>query len=113
MKTQELLAQNAEVLDQVNSYDITATHQQAGFTAFLLIEEMSELTKEIIKIYMRGEDDRWAEFHEELADVILLLDQVVRMADSEQLDQALKYKMNRFLERYGSRSKGPEVTETR
>lgn len=113
MKTADFLKQNEEQLDIVNSYDVTASHQQSGFTALLLVEEMSELTKEIIKIFVRGKDDRWDEFYEELADVVLLLDQVVRIADSEKLDTCLKYKMGRFLERYGSRSKKPNTEEKR
>lgn len=113
MKTQELLAQNEQMLDTVNSYDATCSHQQSGFTALLLVEEMSELTKEIVKIFVRGKDDRWDEFYEELADVVLLLDQVVRIGDSELLDQKLKYKMNRFIERYGARSKHPGTKEQR
>lgn len=113
MKTQELLAQNEQMLDTVNSYDQNCTHQQAGFTALLLVEEMSELTKEIVKIFVRGKEDRWEEFYEELADVVLLLDQVVRIADSEKLDSNLKFKMARFIERYGARSKGPDSEEQR
>lgn len=113
MKTADLLTQNDGALDLVNSYDCTATHQQSGFTALLLVEEMSELTKEIVKIFVRGKEDRWDEFYEELADVVLLLDQVVRIADSDKLDAALKYKMNRFIERYGARSKAPDTKEIR
>lgn len=113
MKTQDLLKQNEETLDLVNSYDATATHQQSGFTALLLVEEMSELTKEIVKIFVRGKEDRWDEFYEELADVVLLLDQVVRIADAETLDTCLKYKMRRFLDRYGARSKSPTTEESR
>lgn len=105
MKTEALLKQNESMLDQVNSYDQDCTHGEAGFTALLLVEEMSELTKEIVKIFVRGKEDRWDEFYEELADVVLLLDQVVRIADSERLDGALKYKMQRFIDRYGSRTK--------
>lgn len=109
MKTQNLLKRNLAMLDAVNSYDHTASHEQAGFTALLLVEEMSELTQEIIKIFVRGKDDRWNEFYEELADVLLLLDQVVRIADPERLDSALKNKMGRFIERYGARSKGGQT----
>jgi len=64
-----------------------------------LVEEMSELTKEIIKIYVRDKE-RGEEFHEELADVILLLDQAVRLADPFLLHQKIEYKINRFKERY-------------
>lgn len=64
-----------------------------------LVEEMSELTQEIIKKDVRNQD-RIEEFHEELADVILLLDQCVRCADAEWLFSKMEYKINRFKERH-------------
>lgn len=86
-------------LSEINTLNYNSLPLSKAQVSLHLVEEMSELTKEIIKIYVRGKD-RKEEFHEELADVILLLDQAVRIADPELLFQKMEYKINRFKERY-------------
>ena len=60
-----------------------------------LVEEMSELTKVIIKTYVFNKD-REAALYEETADVILLLDQAVRLLDRDALVEVIKVKIDKF-----------------
>lgn len=87
-------------LASINTLRSSASLDKKSSVHLHLVEEMSELTQEIIKIYVRHKDDRSESFHEELADVILLLDQVVRMSDHAMLFEKMEYKINRFKERY-------------
>lgn len=89
----------ANGLESINTLDVYALPQKKAGVSLHLVEEMSELTQEIVKIHVCGKE-REEEFHEELADVILLLDQVVRISNPELLFQKMEYKINRFKERY-------------
>ena len=101
MNLQELMEKNRGLLAKVNTLDENASPRQVAFTEGLLIEEMSELTKELMKIHNRGKDRR-EQAIEELADVILLIDQCVRFIDPQELQKWLQFKGNRYLERYGN-----------
>lgn len=101
MNLHEIAGNNGHHLNAINTLGPAAVTQAKAFSNLLLVEEMSELTKEIVKIYARGKDDRWPEYYEELADVILVLDQIVRMANAQQLQDALLHKISRYYDRYG------------
>jgi NTP pyrophosphatase (non-canonical NTP hydrolase) len=102
MKLESFLNLHDRQLSRINTQTASTSKEKKGFAALLLVEEMAELTQEIVKIYVRNKTDRDKNFHEELADVILVLDQIVRHADQVLLDQKLCYKMNRYEERYGA-----------
>lgn len=101
MNLQQLLDRNQTLLGRCNTYDQNTVRSAQGFSRLLLVEEMCELTQQIIKIDVRGKTDCDDSYHEELADVVFLLDQAVRMADAAKLEAQLQFKMNRFQERYG------------
>ena len=66
-----------------------------------VIEEMSELTKEICK-YIRGNDNE-IEIAEEVADVMIMIEQIVYLFGiDDKVDKMIDYKLNRQLRRMDS-----------
>lgn len=85
-----------------------------GYKAQLLmaIEEMSELTKEICKGF-RGQENKQA-IIEEIADVSLMLDQLVLLYSSKEEIEAIKQrKIERTLERIANKNDLPPIYQKR
>ncbi|MDY6407390.1 MAG: hypothetical protein SPL08_01620 [Pseudomonadota bacterium] len=62
----------------------------------MLLEEMSELQKEVLKNMNRGKDNL-KELAEETADVLIMLDQLIHMYDmSDTVEKTAKFKINRL-----------------
>ena len=62
----------------------------------MLLEEMSELQKEVLKNMNRGQDNL-KELAEETADVLILLERLIHIYDmSDAVDAQAKFKVNRL-----------------
>lgn len=68
--------------------------------ALMAVEEMSELTKEVLKEFVRGQDRR-SEIKEELVDLIIMLFQLCGIMDYNcmELVSMAKYKVDRSVNR--------------
>jgi NTP pyrophosphatase (non-canonical NTP hydrolase) len=100
---QQVLQENAEELRDINMPTMALLKPESrGFTMLLLVEEMAELTQEIIKYVVRGKEGRERSYYEELADVIILIDAIVNQdTGGPMLSEAIKFKVGRYVERYG------------
>lgn len=72
-----------------------------GKDAQLLVmaEECSELIKAILKVVSRGKKDKEEDIVEELADVIIMANQLVYIYGEERVKKHIEFKMNRVRER--------------
>lgn len=72
--------------------------------ALMLVEEMSELTKEVMKEFARGQDRR-SEIREELVDTIIMLYQLCGIMDYDcvELIDVAKYKIDRAVNRHAKK----------
>lgn len=75
------------------------THYRKVDQVIVMIEEMSELTKELVKA-MRGKANR-AQIADEIADVQIMLDQMKLIFDipQETMETFIDFKIDRQLER--------------
>ena len=72
--------------------------------ADIAIEEMSELTKAIIKHRIYATAETYANLVEEIADVMIMLEQIkylLRISDTD-INEIIEHKLNRQLERIGA-----------
>lgn len=68
--------------------------------AYVCVEEMSELTKEILKNFNRGKDNK-EEMLEEFVDVLITLRQlqIIMKFDNEKIKETMNKKLHRLEER--------------
>ena len=62
----------------------------------ILIEEMSELTKAVIKYRRYGTDKEYLDLCEEIVDVSIILQQILLATHGEHFDDIIKNKINRL-----------------
>ena len=77
----------------INSNWISQEHYEKK--SLHLVEEMSELSIEIIKAFVRRKEGRAGNLYEEAADVFILFDQMLTFMDAEKFKKALKKKIDR------------------
>lgn len=82
-----------EVLEA--ALDTYGFHDQSD----ILIEEMSELTKAIIKYRRYGTDKEYIDLCEEIVDVSIMLHQILIATYGEQVEEFVDFKINRLAER--------------
>lgn len=87
-------------LDVVNwrTQDTSRAEQAEG--ALLTAEELSELVQAVIKYYVRRKNHAVHKVIEESVDVILMMDQMVRMLPEDELLSWVDMKLDRTIARY-------------
>ena len=81
----------------------SAAKWDAEWHAMCAIEEMSELTKQLIKLY-RGKSNHYDDMVEEVADVLIKIEQLIvsYKIPREQLDAIIGKKLERLKKRIGN-----------
>jgi NTP pyrophosphatase (non-canonical NTP hydrolase) len=87
-------------LEIVNWRSTASSEADKAEAALLTAEECGELIQAIIKRYVRLKLPAEAKVIEEVADVLLMVDQLVRQLDPEALEKMIDYKLDRTIERY-------------
>jgi hypothetical protein len=87
-------------LATVNTLHVNSSQMAKDLVNLHAIEEMAELTQEIVKIHVRGKTDREDAYYEEMADVIILLDQAISFMNYRKLHDAIIMKIDRFKTKY-------------
>jgi len=83
---------------QIETCKSIANHYGREHQVLIAIEEMSELTKELCKYFRRF--DRKKEIIEEVADVQIMLEQLIELFGIEgDVDKMVDYKLNRQIRR--------------
>lgn len=90
---------HAEDLTKINTLTLDSAEERRYYAALKLVEEMAELSKEIVKHYI-FKVDRTAEMADETADVTLMLDQFVKMQNGGEVTERVRFKCKRYIERY-------------
>ena len=71
-----------------------ASNQEFDNITLKLIEEMAELTQALIKYDKESKD-----VIQEVADVLITLNEYITILDPEELDETIDFKLNRTIER--------------
>lgn len=82
------------MLKALNKYGVAAQDDIA-------IEEMSELTKAIIKVRRYNNSDTYENLCEELADVFIMCEQILMSLDKDKVQSYIDAKLERLNERLG------------
>lgn len=82
------------MLNALNKYGVAAQDDVA-------IEEMSELTKAIIKVRRYNNSDTYENLCEELADVFIMCEQILMSLDKAKVQSYIDAKLERLNERLG------------
>jgi NTP pyrophosphatase (non-canonical NTP hydrolase) len=82
------------MLNALNKYGVAAQDDIA-------IEEMSELTKAIIKVRRYNNSDTYENLCEELADVFIMCEQILMSLDRDKVQSYINSKLERLNERLG------------
>ncbi len=85
-------------MGRINKIKRIVNHCRKADQVIILIEEMSELTKELTKA-LRGERDNRAHIAEEIGDVQLMLNQalIIFNIDPKVIDEVMDFKIDRTL----------------
>lgn len=86
------------MMGRINKIKRIVNHNRKADQVIILIEEMSELTKELTKS-LRGNRENRANIAEELGDVQLMLNQalIIYNIDPKVIDEVMDFKIDRTL----------------
>jgi NTP pyrophosphatase (non-canonical NTP hydrolase) len=90
---------HADGLADINTLTPKSAWDKKVPVAVKLTEEMAELSQQLLKVFYFGKFDNVQHMYEETADLILLLDQHLRMIDQNQVDKWVVFKINRYKQR--------------
>jgi NTP pyrophosphatase (non-canonical NTP hydrolase) len=87
-------------IETCNHFNEDSSVKDQVYTAMLVAEELNELGQALIKLYIREKPSAADKVHEETVDVLLMIDQLIRMSDESLLRKWMKIKLDRTIERY-------------